>query len=278
MCLLSYFPRGIDVNPDHLHNGCTVNRDGFGFAIADHVNGKMITDHSMHADYAVSKFTEMRARYPDSDALFHSRFTTGGNVDETNCHPYQVGRDTRTVLAHNGVLFGTAATEPRSDTRIFAEDIMPRQYKRLDKPTVQTAITKHIGAYNKVLILTVNPRYRNTAYLFNAKSGIWTPEGAWHSNGDYKGWQTRYGSYRTYYTGAGYDDDATITDTGVNCPECGTVGSVDLTSVMCYECDTCYDCGMHYTVCQCYNPDKYKISNPLAITAGASSYDGIDQE
>lgn len=279
MCLLSFFPRGVEVNAEHLHNGCTVNRDGFGFAIADHRSGRLITEKSMEADYLVSKFADMRAAYPDCDALFHSRFTTGGRVDESNCHPFKVGSDNRTVLAHNGILFTTSETEPRSDTRIFAEDIMPRQYKRLDRPTVHAAIEKRIGSYNKFVILTVNPRYRNTAYLYNEKAGQWTTEGAWHSNADYKGWK-RFGPVRSYVYGGDDWDQVTgpdALDTGVNCPECMTMGSVDMHSLMCYACDTCYDCGQHYTSCQCYTPDKYKPA-VLSITAGPSKYDGFDQE
>ncbi|MFE7803032.1 hypothetical protein [Nocardia sp. NPDC057440] len=44
-----------------------------------------------------------------------------------NCHPFVVGGDPRTVLAHNGILAHPSSGDPRSDRRIAAEDLLPRR-------------------------------------------------------------------------------------------------------------------------------------------------------
>jgi hypothetical protein len=185
MCMLSYYPEGIQPDLERLHNGAETNRDGYGWAIA--AGGKLLTGKGLGEDQVIGQFEAARKEHPGGPALFHSRFSTSGNLrDVDNCHPFTVGRDKQTVLAHNGVLFDMPKGDARSDTRYFAETmIKPEGFTRFDKPSVRRALEKWLGPANKIVVLTVNPRYREHSYIFNEKSGIWTGDGEWHSNDGY---------------------------------------------------------------------------------------------
>lgn len=279
MCLLSYYPQGVQPNLEHLRNGAEDNRDGFGFAIATS-RGELIVRHSLNAAALIDEFGDVRAENLDGPAMFHSRWGTGGNYTEYNCHPFQVGRDRRTVVGHNGVLFSVPKGEQRCDTRIFAEQVMPQYFRRLDRSGVQTALEGYLGARNKLVVITVNPRYRHQGYLFNERAGEWI-DGAWHSNDGWKetpyylrkGWWSSGdvptitvigGKGKGTGVGAG---NGTVTSSGGGrvvsigeytrhlCEVCYSYG-VDPAVNICTFCRSCQDCWQNEDTCQCYIPES----------------------
>jgi hypothetical protein len=183
MCILHYYPAGKLPNPDHLTNSCENNPDGFGWAV---IAGELIlTGQTMDATVAVETFTTLREQYPDSDALFHARIATHGRVTVDNCHPFFVNGRSDMVLAHNGIM--PCQPKPgdiRSDTRILAEDLLMREFRKLDSEKTIKRLSAWVG-YSKVLILSTNPRYRKSAYLINEGMGHWH-YGVWYSNDSYK--------------------------------------------------------------------------------------------
>ncbi|BCY08941.1 hypothetical protein [Actinoplanes sp. L3-i22] len=185
MCLLSFLPAGVQPNLPALRNGSLINDDGHGFAIV--VAGRLLVRHSMNADQLIDEFAAARHAFPDGDALFHSRLATGGTSDLANCHPYAVGGDQRTVLAHNGILpVRLPRHEARSDTRVAAEDLIPRMGS-LRSRLVRLRLERWMGADNKIVILTVDRRFRHTSYLLNERAGEWA-DGVWYSNSGYLPW------------------------------------------------------------------------------------------
>lgn len=207
MCMLSFYVEGAMPIREHLENGADSNRDGSGYAIL--ARGELLVGKSMDQADMIDEFMAMRALYPDGPALFHSRIGTGGEFTADNCHPYYAGADTQTVIAHNGIMFSVPKGDKRSDTRIFAEDIFPKFYRRLNRPTVVRALDDYVAkGYNKVAIITANPRYLKPWHLFGEAKGYWVDgdgktvpsmidgETAWHSNTDFRGWKS--------YTGWGY--------------------------------------------------------------------------
>jgi hypothetical protein len=288
MCMLSIITPEADVNYEHLLNGARQNTDGYGFAMVTHKGaGGLIVERSMNRWELIEKFREARTAYPGKYAMFHSRWGTAGVRDVTNCHPFQVGNDPLTVLAHNGVFAGLSPTDPadpRSDTAVFAEEIMPKRYRRLDRIGVQQQLMSAIGTYNKVGILSANPRYLDDAYLFNQPAGIWV-EGVWHSNSDYKGGYR----YRSAYLADTWDDDDwTVYESPKSgktfrwrrtmslCPICGAdlTETLDITSGECVDCGFCVDCQTFMRDCSCttvFDPKRF-----LPVTTATTTGTAVD--
>lgn len=104
MCLLSYFPPGVQPNQFHLECGASCNPHGYGYAIVIPGEDEILIGKGMNSATVIDEFMRMREEYPDGPALFHSRYTTHGEQTVDNCHPFIVNGDKRTVLAHNGIL------------------------------------------------------------------------------------------------------------------------------------------------------------------------------
>lgn len=267
MCMLSYYPPGIVPNEDHIQNGAEINPDGHGFALINS-RSQLSIFKSMNADEAVTKFMAARKADPAGPALFHSRISTSGLTDITGCHPFKVGSDNRTVVAHNGILFSPGRESMLSDTAIFANRMLPR-FGSLDSPRKLAKLEKHVGYHNKLVVLTVNPQRRRNAYLINPEMGYWV-DGQWHSNDGYKDWNAIYRRTRSGHTlwdtatgkfpwerGAykSAEESADIFTTEPwPCNICGSVNAVDYVSQICDMCHCCNDCAEHKSLCLCYIP------------------------
>jgi glutamine amidotransferase len=249
--MLTYFPPGVQPDLDALANGADFNDDGHGFAIV--TPGRLVVRHGMDSHRLIERFGEFRAQNPDGPALFHSRFATHGTRGRANCHPFRVGHDPRTVLAHNGILprrVRPKGNDRRSDTRIAAEDFLPiRSYHAWDDPQAQRDLARWLGTGNKFVVLTVDPRYRQHAYLINEQAGMWEHD-IWYSNSDYLG-----------YTGPGIDlaTNGTVPGSYCDCPVCLTTGVVDGYGY-CLLCGACADCAEPGEYCVCYAPGRFADS------------------
>jgi glutamine amidotransferase len=138
----------------------------------------------MNADTSINRFIEMRGKYPEGYAMWHARFATHGTTTVDNCHPFQVGKDSKTYLAHNGILpIMEPQGDTRSDTRIFAEDLLPAigGVVALDNLQVQNLI-EDFTTGSKVCVLTVHPDARFQCYLFHEEKGWKDDSGVWWSN------------------------------------------------------------------------------------------------
>ena len=255
MCLLSYYPEGVMPDVDALRNGTIFNDDGHGYAIVVPSARRIIVDRGMNAKEMISTFASMRRLFPDGPALFHSRLATDGVINLLNTHPFTVGGDPRTMLAHNGIMpIRPRKGDYRSDTRIVAEEYIPRAFGTLRRRRARLALERWIGSWNKVVILTVDPRYRDHAFILNEHEGIWDG-GVWYSNDMYRGWTPS--KYR--YT---WDDDglAVIGTKALEpahdarCWDCQQ--PVDLALGECPNCGLCFDCGKGPETCFCYVPTR----------------------
>lgn len=200
MCMASYLPADTPLTNsaiEGLLNGGINNSDGSGWAIAEPGKDQIVFGHSLDVEDALADFIEAREQNPHGPALFHSRFATHGSIRLSNVHPFMVNGSNKTVLCHNGILPADAhpsKDDDRSDTRILAEELMPRWYSRLDNRRTRQNLARWAGDYNKLVILTVDPKYRRNIYLVNENAGNWDHgTGIWHSNYDYKeAWNTRW--------------------------------------------------------------------------------------
>ncbi|MEV3965198.1 hypothetical protein AB0M34_30675 [Nocardia sp. NPDC050193] len=188
MCLLTYFPAGIAPDPVELHLGAVANPHGHGFAVIAEPEHRIIVGRGMRAEKMIDRFMTMRDRYPNGPGLFHSRYATRGVHGVENCHPFRLGGDPRTVLAHNGTLpkrVWPRAYDRRSDTRIAAEEYLPTEpFGSIDTHRGVRGLESWLGS-SKLVLLTLDPTYQQQAYLFNERAGMWA-DGIWYSNTTYK--------------------------------------------------------------------------------------------
>lgn len=263
MCLLCYYPPQVETNLDGLENSCLNNPDGFGWSALDADTGILSTFHSMNADETISKFAKFREQNPETHALFHARYATAGSISVDNCHPYQIGGGVNAVLGHNGHLsVSIPKGDQRSDTRVFAEDLLPERIGSLDNKKRFRKLEKWAGG-SKFVILNADPRLKKPVYLVNADLGHWF-DGVWYSNSDYKldyrwSFNSGYGfgasGFVASQSGAadfpgGYDDLSLAT-----CPACRYEIDEDwaVKNGTCKACRFCFDCYELPTDCLCYD-------------------------
>jgi hypothetical protein len=235
MCMLTYLPAGIQPDTTALANGAAHNDDGHGYAIV--TGDRILSSRGMHAATVINEFTAQRHLHPAGPALFHSRFATHGPVTEANIHPFPVGGDPLTVLAHNGVLprdAHPAYGDPRSDTRIAADNILSREeFRSIEQVRTRRRIEAWLGTFNKLVILTVNPRYPEHGYLLNERAGLWD-NNIWYSNHDY------LDLHPTNTAWWGLDD---------GCLYCGALDAVDPDTGLCLACSACPVCATDQGPC-----------------------------
>ena len=269
MCLLVVCEPNSIPNADDLHAGACSNPHGFGFAIV--VGDQIISERSMSAKKNIARFIELREQYPDGYAMWHARYATHGVKNEQNCHPFMVGGSELTYLAHNGVLDVTIPDgDKRSDTRILAEDILPKigGIASLDDDTVWTMVSKWAGG-SKIAIINLDPAGKHPFYLINENLGTWDDTGVWWSNSSHKRVQHTPKPITTaleyisevYKYDPEYDtkyDYEPILDT---CPNCLELTDFDENPYSCTQCKICFDCNVSEIECLCYIPESnYKWS------------------
>lgn len=275
MCLLVVCSPGSIPSKADLDRGACANPHGYGFAMI--IDGKIHRYRTMSRKKAVNKFLEMRTQHPDNYAIWHARYATHGVKNEDNCHPFQVGDDEDTVLAHNGVL--DTHIEPgdrRSDTRIFAEDTLPALggVTALDNENIYIMVSKWAKG-SKIAVLTVNPNAKHQMYLLNEDAGDWDDAGIWWSNSSYKPYVPKATiGYSSAWTKASdytptltaqdklaYDSvwDAYVDEEGyllAECPNCMVMSTY--ADAVCEHCHLCYDCSAPETECLCYVPTGFR--------------------
>lgn len=272
MCLLVVCSPNSTPRKKDLECASCSNPHGFGYAVI--ADGKIITGKGMSAKKIIKEFLQVREEYPNSYAMFHARFATHGVKNEENCHPFKVGDRDDTYLAHNGILdVDIHATDRRSDTRIFAEDILPTigGVKALDDNNVWKIVSKWASG-SKVAILTLDPNAKDECYIINESAGHWDNEGMWWSNDTYK--PSAWSSYLKPSNNELVYDNHTDSLDEYECPSCRAIAFEDANPYYCEMCFQCFDCnGMYGDSCLCYVPADSKWQQDRHKPQGAWYYD-----
>lgn len=260
MCLLSFYPTGVEVEPEALRIASDSNPDGFGFAVMDLNHDRIIIRKSMKPDQLIDQFVKARKRHINAPALFHCRLTTDGITGKYNNHPFTVvdpnnPYDHRTVMGHNGIFPAEARPgkgDIRSDTRIVAETMAGSRWN-LRTSEGRLAFGEWMGSYSKVAILTLDPTFNGHAFLINGHMGEWE-NGAWHSNTSYKWARSLKADWR-YVGGAWYQvqsrDDYRPGHMYQNCQLCMAKGTVHNLTLFCGACHSCNECFRYTEECRC---------------------------
>jgi len=266
MCMLCVIPPNVIPSRDKLENSALNNPHGFGFAIAVPSKNRIISERTMNADESINRFLKLRGEFPEGYAMWHARYATHGSMTIDNCHPFRLGgNDKLTYIGHNGVL-PTIETkgEHRSDTRIFAEDILPAMggVTALDNEQMYNVI-ENFTSGSKVCVLTIDPRAKYQCYILHEDKGEVDTAGVWWSNGScYLDWgylsysspTAKRGVFKSIDTYTSIDEE----DEVIICENCNVVNDAfhyyDMGA--CKECGSCFDCGTYYQNCLCYKSSK----------------------
>ena len=248
------------------------NPDGFGYGVVVDLGTtrKLFSGHSMSAETAINEYLELletcesMENLPTTDGsenpfrvlghLFHARIATRGGVHLGGCHPFTVGDGSGSLLAHNGILpLGIPATDPRVDSQVFAEDILPMfgGVEGLMNQYTWDVLDGFVeGAGSKVVILnTVHDE--SPVIILGENLGRWDKKsGLWWSN-------TSYQERRVYAPAAGTYGTSRMADAydtfeqafGDDCIACYTKLETDYG--YCEWCRTCQDCGSNVDECIC---------------------------
>jgi hypothetical protein len=285
MCLLCYIEPNAPVNWTGLETACVNNPDGFGWAI--HLEDEILVGRSMDSTEAIEGFHDARKEYPDTHAMFHARWATHGAENLANVHPFEVNlngpQSGQTILAHNGIIpISIPKGDWRSDTRYFAEEIMPMRAQRIfDKPDKVQKLAKFIGG-SKLVVFTTDPQFDANVYIINESMGHWK-EGTWWSNDSYADvWWSKYSvgkksSTSSTYTGGWKPSEMSKVlgkmDNDLECLMCGfDVTDEGFEYGYCTTCSCCLDCFAPAVDCYCYNPTTTFEYDPE--TGGYSTHTG----
>lgn len=305
MCLLTFMHSGVTAPEESLRCGAENNPDGFGFAI--HAGTKIVRSSGLEFDSVYDDFIKARQKH-SGPALFHSRITTHGGTSLDNCHPFQVGRDSGTVVAHNGML-PIKEDNGRSDTRIFAEDLFPSWggVRTLTSKKMRKKLSKFAEG-SKLVFLTTDRNVSDDFIIINEKLGHWV-DGVWWSNSSYKPRSYVYSGYGMYtsgwsrasyspvdydYSAGGLVEDVTYIDPSTGqevwgelwtCSICDHVEYYDEDNIdeadVCPQCLSCWYCHNNAYSCQCwdYGQTSEKITSVQRVltTAGYDSAVDVDE-
>jgi len=274
MCMLCVVPPNVLPERDKLENSALNNPHGFGYAIAVPKENRIHTFRSMNPDECINKFLQDRAMYPEGYAIWHARFATHGSNTLENCHPFMVGKDEHTYLAHNGIL--SVIEDPkddRSDTRIFAENLLPAigGVTSLDNPQVWNML-EDFTTGSKVAVLTVNPNARHQLYLLHEEKGQTDPSGVWWSNNTC--YLTSWWSKGKDIVQGAYNYAIDDEEEALNWLECSMCDSVNdywdslkqNSDSYCLVCGSCYLCQMRRGDCMCYQGNNKSYDYRTAVS------------
>lgn len=184
MCLLVKQSKTSPIlSNEWLEDFYSYNSDGIGVMWANH--GDLVIKKVLpkSADDFIQFY---HSEIAGKDCAFHLRMRTHGDIDLTNCHPYEVlNRAEHGIdlwLMHNGILAtGNKADETKSDTWHYIQDYLkPMLSANPDfafTPAFAEIVGEHIGASNKFILMDNEGRQTT----INEKSGVYWA-GLWLSN------------------------------------------------------------------------------------------------
>jgi hypothetical protein len=139
----------------------------------------------------------------------------------------------------------------RSDTRIFAEDILPAMggVTALDNTNLYRMIEGWASG-SKVAVFTLDPNAEYDCYIINEDLGHWDNAGNWWSNNSYK--EDTWSKYFPKYDYADWLDDEEY-----KCLVCEENVNTEYSPYYCHNCGACFDCNMVVNdSCLCWSPER----------------------
>lgn len=191
MCIAILKPKGQALSMSDLEECWDNNPHGAGLMFAD--NDKLIIRKGWMKWKNFKRAWE-KGSYTDKTVALHFRISTGGNIDQANCHPHLITPEIGVV--HNGIF--TSKNIPIIDKNYSDTCHFVRLLRELgdphfltDKKTREWIHDVSIGS--KLIFMGSNGSFE----IINAKDGIWD-QGVWYSNDTYKYPMFSYASYEPW--------------------------------------------------------------------------------
>ena len=181
MCIAIVKPFDVKFDMETYKHCYKVHPDGWGFSLAqDDGNALTVVKDVTSFEH----FAREVEQYEQHTLLIHFRKSTGGALDQANCHPFRVGEDL--VFMHNGTISCPMTIKDRSDTYNFNEHVLKPIYDQLgadlvDNAGIKLMAEKYIG-YSKIAFLDASGQH----YLWNDKDWIDHTSGHLFSKTTYK--------------------------------------------------------------------------------------------
>ena len=181
MCVAIYKPEGKLISRRTLKKCFRANADGAGFAWLDDSRQAIISK----GFFSFSTFWKAYREHAKKEAIIHFRWATHGAENYENCHPFPIPDG---AMIHNGVISWCEPlkTDPRSDTRVFAEDLLTGFLTSGNDPheaKFKATLENVLGPSNKVCMF-----YKGKPVILNEDYGQWI-DGVWFSNTYWK-WES----------------------------------------------------------------------------------------
>jgi Glutamine amidotransferases class-II len=183
MCIIAACPPLKRPTKEALRWGFYFNSHGAGMAW-NHNN-------KLHIKKGFFSFDEFYAEYVkipiDSTIVVHFRYTSAGETNKSNCHPFRINKNT--AVAHNGTIWefvGDPTKTKKSDTALYVENVLKPLFN-LGGGFLRTAganflLEKSLGKGKMVFL-----NHRGQFGILNESAGVWDEEmGCWFSNDGYK--------------------------------------------------------------------------------------------
>jgi predicted glutamine amidotransferase len=152
MCIITVLPPNVHLTREQIADALVNNQHGVGVMYS--YRRQLYVAYSMSRDprRLLSWLNSMPGR---TTRVVHFRKQTAGNISRENLHPFVIHG--RFGLMHNGTLDHSIAPrgkdEPRSDTRIFADDLLATMTpEMLTKPALWKLIDA-AGEDNRIVML-----------------------------------------------------------------------------------------------------------------------------
>ncbi len=179
MCIAILKPKGMKLKLDDLEECWENNPHGAGLMFAD--NGKLVVRKGW-MKWRNFQRAWMKHDLTDKTVVLHFRISTGGNIDQANCHPHLINADIGVV--HNGIFSAKnipIIDDNYSDTCHFVRTL--RDLGDLDflgDAEVREWI-RRVSVGSKLIFMRSDGSYE----IVNSGAGEWN-NGSWFSNTTYK--------------------------------------------------------------------------------------------
>lgn len=179
MCIAILKPKGQTLSITDLEECWGNNPHGAGLMYAE--NGKLIIRKGWMKWRNFKRAWE-RGSYTEKTVALHFRISTGGNIDQANCHPHLIVPSVAVV--HNGIF--TDKDIPIIDKNYSDTCHFVRMLRELGDPHFLTdkdtrKWIEKVSLGSKLIFMGSDGSWE----IVNAKEGTWD-KGCWYSNDTYK--------------------------------------------------------------------------------------------